>query len=77
VPNILIRDVPDEVHAVLVERASNAGQSLQRYLKTELERLARTPTIEQVLARIEADGGNSDIGFSKAAALVRKARDSR
>jgi len=76
-PNVLIRDVPDDVHAELVHRASNAGQSLQLYLKTELERLARVPTLEQVLARIEADGGDSDIGFARAAELVREARDSR
>jgi plasmid stability protein len=76
-PNVLIRDVPDDVHAELVHRASNAGQSLQHYLKTELERLARTPTLEQVLARIEANGGDSEIGLAKAAALVREGRDGR
>ena len=76
-PNVLIRDVPDDVHAELVHRASSAGQSLQLYLKLELERLARTPTLEQVLAGIEADGGDSEIGFARAAALVREARDGR
>jgi plasmid stability protein len=76
-PNVLIRDVPDDVHAELVHRASNAGQSLQHYLKTELERLARTPTLEQVLARIEANGGDGEISLAKAAALVREGRDGR
>jgi len=76
-PNVLIRGVPEDVHAELVLRASNAGQSLQHYLKTELERLARTPTLEQVLARIEADGGDSEIGFAKSVALVREGRDAR
>ncbi len=75
-PNILIRDVPDDVHAELVLRASNAGQSLQLYLRTELERLARTPTINQVLDRIEAYDGNNEIGFERAVALIREARDS-
>lgn len=76
-PNVLIRDVPDDVHAELVQRASSAGHSLQHYLKTELERFARTPTLEQVLARIEANGGDSEIGFARAAELVREARDGR
>jgi len=76
-PNVLIRDVPEDVHAELVLRASNAGQSLQHYLKTELERLARAPTLEHVLARIEANGGDSEIGFDKAVALVREGRDGR
>ncbi|MEA3509860.1 MAG: hypothetical protein U9R51_00350 [Actinomycetota bacterium] len=76
-PNVLIRDVPDDVHTELVLRASNAGQSLQRYLKTELERLARTPTLEHVLARIEANGGDSEISLAKAVELVREGRDGR
>jgi hypothetical protein len=76
-PNVLIRDVPDDVHAELVHRASNAGQSLQLYLKLELERLARTPTLASVLADIEAYDGDNEIGFERAASLIREARDSR
>jgi len=76
-PNVLIRDVPDDVHAELVQRASSAGQSLQHYLKTELARLARTPTLDQVLARIEAADGGNEIGFERAVSLVREARDAR
>jgi plasmid stability protein len=30
--NVLIRDVPDDVHAELQRRAEDAGQSLQQYL---------------------------------------------
>lgn len=76
-PNVLIRDVPDDVHAELVPRASNAGQSLQLYLKRELESLARTPTLSSVLADIEAYDGDNEIGFERAASLIREARDSR
>jgi len=75
-PNVLIRDVPDDVHAELVLRASNAGQSLQGYLKRELERLARTPSLTSVLDGIEAYKGNSEIGFERAVALIREDRDS-
>jgi len=74
-PNVLIRDVPEDVHTELVLRASNAGQSLQHYLKSELERLARTPTIASVLADIEAYDGDNIIGFERAASLIREARD--
>ncbi len=49
-PNVLIRDVPDDVHTELFHRASNAGQSLQLYLELELERLARTPALEFLAA---------------------------
>lgn len=52
-PHVQVRDVPDEVHDVLVRRARAAGQSLQQYLASELARLAATPTINEVLDRIE------------------------
>lgn len=51
-PNVLVRDLPDDVHAQLQRRAEAAGQSLQQYLTTELTRLATAPTIAEVLERI-------------------------
>ena len=38
--NVLVRDLPDDVHAGLQRRAAAAGQSLQQYLTAELTRLA-------------------------------------
>lgn len=64
-PNVLIRDVPDEVHASLQQRAEAAGQSLQQYLSNELSRIARSPTLDDVLARIERHQGGR-IGFATA-----------
>lgn len=52
-PNVQVRDVPDEVHAALIRRAEQAGQSLQQYLAAQLAVIAATPTIEEVLERIE------------------------
>jgi hypothetical protein len=58
VPNVLIRDVPDDIHASLQRRAEAAGQSLQQYLSSELARVAQTPTMNEILARIgERSGG--------------------
>ncbi len=54
-PNIQVRDVPDEIHDVLVRRAAAGGQSLQQYLAGELARLASTPTLAEVLDRIESE----------------------
>src|SRR6266540_1792638 len=34
-PNVLVRDVPDDVHAALQQRAERRGQSLQQYLAAE------------------------------------------
>lgn len=46
-PNVLIRDLPDEAHAVLSRRAKEAGMSLQKYLVRELTRNALTPTLAE------------------------------
>jgi plasmid stability protein len=64
-PNVLVRDVPDEVHASLQRRADAAGQSLQQYLAAELARLALTPTMDEVLARVARRRGGS-VGFDAA-----------
>lgn len=52
-PNILVRDVPDEIHETLQHRAERRGQSLQQYLAAELRRLAERPSLEEVLDRID------------------------
>jgi antitoxin FitA len=52
-PNIQIRDVSDDVHRALTRRAEAAGQSLQQYLTAQLTVLATTPTLDEVLDRIE------------------------
>jgi hypothetical protein len=52
-PNVQVRDVPDEVHAALVRRAERAGQSLQQFLAAQLALIAATPTVDEVLERIE------------------------
>ena len=64
-PNVLVRDVPDEVHANLQRRADAAGQSLQQYLAAELARLASTPTMDEVLARVSRRRGGR-VGFDAA-----------
>ena len=56
-PNVLVRDLPDDVHARLQRRAEAAGQSLQQFLATELTRLSTTPTMDDVLARINRRKG--------------------
>lgn len=52
-PNVQVRDVPDEVHKALVRRAELAGQSLQQFLASQLAQIAATPTIDEMLERIE------------------------
>ena len=64
-PNVLVRDLPEEVHANLQRRAEAAGQSLQQYLASELTRLATTPTLHDVLDRIGRRRGGK-VGFDAA-----------
>jgi hypothetical protein len=53
-PHVQVRDVPQQVHEALVRRAELAGQSLQQFLAAELAKLAATPSLDDVLDRIEA-----------------------
>ena len=52
--SILIREVPQELHLQLKQRAKGRGQSLQQYLLGELTALAARPTMDEVLKRIES-----------------------
>ncbi|HSL57585.1 MAG TPA: hypothetical protein VK866_07075 [Acidimicrobiales bacterium] len=64
-PNILVRDLPDEVHAALQSRAEQRGQSLQQYLTGELTRLALRATPEELFARVAQRRGGT-VGFARA-----------
>ena len=52
-PNVQIREVPEEIHQALVRRAELAGQSLQQYLAAQLAAIVATPTVDEMIARIE------------------------
>jgi len=65
-PNVLVRDLPEDVHAALQRRAEQRGQSLQQYLATELRRLAARPTLDEVIDRIERRRGGR-VGLAQAA----------
>jgi hypothetical protein len=80
VTNVLIRELPDNVHTELVRRATHQGKSLQQYLVSELTRLAATPTLDEVLDRIERRSGRGRVGFQSAVDILddeRSRRDSR
>lgn len=53
---IQIRDVPQDVHRTLKARAALRGTSLSDYLLTEVTRVARTPTPEELDERIRERG---------------------
>lgn len=51
---IQIRNVPDDVHRTLKSRAAAEGTSLSDYVLREVMRVARSPTPEELDARIRA-----------------------
>lgn len=74
--NLLVRDLPDDVHAALQQRARRQGQSLQQYLTHELARIAQRPTLADVLDRIEQRAGGT-VGFEQAAEDLAEERSQR
>lgn len=74
--SVQIKHVPDDVRDELARRARAAGQSLQEYLLASLVDAARTPPLEEVLARAGAHrGGSAPIG--RTAQLLREDREAR
>jgi plasmid stability protein len=58
-PSVQIKDVPEQTHAVLRQRAAAAHQSLQEYLRSRLIAEAAQPTLEEVLDRAGGRSGGS------------------
>jgi antitoxin FitA len=75
-PNVLVRDIPDGVHAALQRRAEQAGQSLQQYLAAELKRLVEKPPLDEVLDRISRRRGGR-VGLRQASGDVADERTRR
>lgn len=73
-PNIQIKDVPDDTHSVLRQRASAAHQSLQEYLRSRLIAEAARPTLDEVLARAGGRPGGT-LPLADAVSAVRFDRD--
>jgi plasmid stability protein len=74
--NLLVRDVPEDVHATLQQRAERQGKSLQQYLAGELARLAARPTTEELFDRIERRHGGH-VGLKQAAEDIAGERSRR
>ena len=56
-PHVLVRNVPDDVHAALQRKAEHHHQSLQQYLAVELRHLAERRSISEVLDEVEVQPG--------------------
>ncbi len=74
--SVQIKDVPEETHAVLRQRAAAAHQSLQEYLRARLIAEASQPTLEEVLDRAGNRAGGS-IALADAVTTLRADRARR
>jgi hypothetical protein len=72
-PNVQIREVPEEVHEALVRKAALACQSLQQYLAAQLVVIASTPTVDEVIDLIE----RREKGSVSRASTIAALRDER
>ncbi|NLE81850.1 MAG: hypothetical protein GX610_20170 [Rhodococcus sp.] len=63
--NVLVRDLPDDVHAALTRKAEQRHQSLQQFLTTELRQLAERRLVSEVLDDIELREGGR-VGLQQA-----------
>lgn len=74
VSTIQVKHVPEDVHATLRARAAAKGMSLQEYLLAHLTDEARTPSLDEVLARPRTGGR---VSMAAAVTAVRAERDGR
>ena len=70
---IRIRDVPDDLHRKLAERAASKGLTLSEYILRLVEIEASRPTIEELTERIRSRESAAE-GLS-AAEIVRELRE--
>ena len=75
-PSVQIKNVPEQTHAVLRQRAAAAHQSLQEYLRARLIEEASEPTLEELLERAGGRSGGS-VPLKAAVAAVRSDRARR
>ncbi|MEI2779070.1 MAG: antitoxin [Tetrasphaera sp.] len=71
---IYVRDVPDEVTAVLKRRAADEGKSFSAYVAGELARLAARPSNQEIVARLRVSDRS---GGPSTADIVRELRAGR
>lgn len=71
---IQIRNVPDDLHRSLKERAAREGTTMSDLLLAELPRVASGRSPEAVLDRIR---GRAAVGGTDPTALIRAERDAR
>jgi plasmid stability protein len=75
---IQIRNVPEDVHRKLTERATASGKSLNSLMLEIVEREVERPTMAEVVERILARSPlGTGVGPGGSAEIIRDAREER
>ena len=69
-----IRNVPDDLHRSLKQRAAREGTTMSELVLRELPRIAHKPSPEQVLARIRERGAVEGPPAAELIAVERQRR---
>lgn len=72
-----VRNLPDDVHAKLKQRAKDAGMSLSEYVAGQLAELVRYRTNAEILADARARIGRTGMSTDDAVRLVHEGRAER
>ncbi len=75
-PNLQIRDVPEDLHRKLKARAAHLGMSLSDYLLREIKQAAERPSMEEFLERLRSRP-RADLPNNLVRDIIREERDSR
>jgi plasmid stability protein len=73
-PNVQVRDVPDDVHRRLKSQAALAGQSLNEFLLARMSEIASVPTVPELADRVRT---RSRYEGPSSAKVIRRDRDRR
>jgi plasmid stability protein len=74
---ITVRNVPEKVRDELAARAALQGQSMQEYLRAELERLAARPSMDTWLEQVRRRKRASQTRVSSRQILKQRDADRR
>lgn len=73
---LTIRDVPEEAVRTMKVRAAQAGQSLQAYLRSLIEREAAKPTVAEAVERARSQA-SADVSTADILAAIDEGRAGR
>jgi plasmid stability protein len=76
-PNVQIRNVPEDVHRRLKVEAAQSGRSLNEYLLARLTEIAKRPTVAELAQRIAARGSHETPSMDDVVAAVHEGRAGR